>query len=464
MSAIMAAGMNVKRQAGRRPKQFKLGLPAFLWAAWLGVVSGIAAAILRLVFRALQWMFTQHTGMLPDAAATLPSWRKLLTPVAGALLATAILALRKARAQRLGRKPQPFIEYVSAIRLGHGRIPLIPNLWRTGSSALSVSSGAAIGREGSMIQFAAAVTSATARALCERWPRMERLPASLGVACGVAGGVATAYSAPMAGIFFAAEVALGGLRWRELLPLLCASGAGWLTSRLILGPGPLYALHPELHYTWAEVLLLAMVAVALGALGPLYQRLVRSLGAACRLPLPLVWAGGAVGALSLLDARVWGNGDAGLDAALGRAHAGAGGIVAIKALMILLLLRLLATSICVGAGTVGGVFTPTLFAGAALGLAAGRMVHTGQPVVFAVLGMACLIAAATHAPLMSALMAVELTGDWRLLPLLLAGSLIAWQVARRISGEALYALASQEPEEQYFPAPHEPGSAPASKS
>ncbi|HEY4354415.1 MAG TPA: chloride channel protein [Acidobacteriaceae bacterium] len=446
--------MKANLHGEHRRRQFKLGLPEIFWAAWLGLVSGTAAALVRLVFRALQWVFTQHTGMLPDAAATLSPWRKLATPVAGALLAAAVLALRRARAQRLARKPRPFIEYVSAVRLAHGRIPLIPNLWRTGSSAFSVASGAAIGREGSMIQFAAAVTSATARKICERWPSAERFPTSLGVACGVAGGVATAYSAPLAGVFFAAEVALGGLRRYEIVPLLCASCTGWLVSRLILGPGPLYAVHPELHLTPFEFVLLAIVALAMGMLGPLYQRLIRSLRAASKLPMALLWGGLAVGGLSLLDARVWGNGDVGLDAALGRIH-GADGVLAMKGLMILLLLRLVATTICVGTGTVGGVFTPTLFAGAALGLAAGRLMHTQQPIVFAVLGMTCLIAAVTHAPLMATLMAVELTGDWRMLPLLLLGSLIAWQIARRLSKEALYALASEEPAEQHFPAPHE---------
>jgi len=103
----------------------------------------------------------------------------------------------------------------------------------------------------------------------------------------------------------------------------------------------------------------------------------------------------------------------------------------------------------VGTGTVGGVFTPTLFTGGALGaLAAYGLVHLAvpaDPTLFAIAGMSALIAAATHAPLMATFVAVELTGDWRLLPGLLVLDILAWLIARRLSSDALYAIATQTP-------------------
>jgi CIC family chloride channel protein len=154
---------------------------------------------------------------------------------------------------------------------------------------------------------------------------------------------------------------------------------------------------------------------------------------------------------------VWGNGDAGLSAALG--HADIRGLsITASALGLLLLLRLTATTVCVGAGTIGGVFTPTLFTGAALGaLAAYALVHfsvAADPTLFAIAGMSALIAAATHAPLMAAFVSVELTGDWRLLPALLALDTLAWLVARKLSPDALYAIASQTPVHKGLEAPH----------
>jgi CIC family chloride channel protein len=73
--------------------------------------------------------------------------------------------------------------------------------------------------------------------------------------------------------------------------------------------------------------------------------------------------------------------------------------------------RLVATTFCVGTGTVGEVFTPTLFVGGAFGLAAGHLAHNPEPSILAICGMGLLMAAVTHAPVMAALMAVELTGQ-----------------------------------------------------
>lgn len=422
----------------------------------LGAVSGLAAAMLRLGFRGLSWCFTHNAISLPLAAASLPPVQRFLTPILGALFAILVLVVRRKNARRLGREPRHYVEYVEAVRREHGHIPLVPNLWRTASAAFSVATGAAVGREGSMIQFAAAVTS---------WfqERMRKLRLAhwlprpgLAVACGVAAGVTTAYMAPVGGVFFAAEIVLGEFRFDQLSLLSLSAAAGWGVSIALLGPGPLYPTHVPLRLTWA-LCLLPLFALAMGAFGPLYQRIIRSLRTARRLPFALAVASAVVGVLSLFDPRVWGNGDAGLSAALG--HAVVPGLsIAASSLGVLLIFRMLATTLCVGAGTVGGVFTPTLFTGGALGALAGcALVHFAVPVnpaLFAIAGMSALIAAATHAPLMAAFVTVELTGDWRLLPGLLVLNTIAWMLARRLSSDALYAIATQTPVAQGHPPPH----------
>jgi CIC family chloride channel protein len=265
--------------------------------------------------------------------------------------------------------------------------------------------------------------------------------------------------APVGGIFFAAEIVLGQFCLDQLPQLALAAFAGWGVSIALLGPGPLYAtlvVLPRL-LTLQSLVLLPLLALAIGAFGPVYQHLLRSLRSARRLPLALAMAGALMGGLSLIDPRVWGNGDAGLSAALG--HADIRGLsISASALGLLLLLRLLATTVCVGAGTIGGVFTPTLFTGGALGaLAAYGLVHfavPADPTLFAIAGMSALIAAATHAPVMAAFVTVELTGDWRLLPAVLLLDVIAWLVARQLSSDALYAIASQTPVHKGLTPPH----------
>src|SRR5579875_2026657 len=198
-------------------------LPA---AVVLGAVSGFAASLLRLGFRGLEWFFTHSSASLPLAAASLSPARRFITPVLGALFAMLVLYVRRKNARRLGREPRHYVEYVEAVRREHGHIPLVPSLWRTGSAAFSVATGAAVGREGSMIQFAAAVTSWLQERLRNMSIRRLLPDPALAVACGVAGGVTTAYMAPVAGMFFAAEIVLGQFCADQLVQLAAAAFAG----------------------------------------------------------------------------------------------------------------------------------------------------------------------------------------------------------------------------------------------
>jgi chloride channel protein, CIC family len=397
------------------------------WAMVLGAASGTACVAVRLFFRLLQWVFVQQTGMLPIAAATLSPTRRVLTPIIGAAFATLVVWMMRRSAPDLH-----FEEYVEAVRLRNGRIPLLSTVWRTASSAFSVASGAAIGREGSMIQFAAAISSW----IGERSP-LQNLSLSRQVAYGAAAAVAAAYQAPVAGVFFAIEIVLGEWAWNDIPQLFLASSTGYLMSRLLLGAGPLFPVRGSLPMTQGLLWILPL-ALVLGASGPAYQKLLHFSRAAKRLPFALLWSGLAVGILALIEPKVWGNGDAALL-----------GILQDKTMLLgivsVLVCRLIATAFCVGTGTVGGVFTPTLFAGAALGLAAGHLLQAPEPSILAICGMGLLMAAVTHAPFMAALMAVELTGQWHLLPIILPCSLLASFMARTISRESLYAIASPEP-------------------
>jgi CIC family chloride channel protein len=397
------------------------------WAALLGAVSGSACVAIRLFFRLLQWMFVQQTGMLPVAAAALTPGRRILTPIIGAALATLVVWVMRGSTSGLY-----FEEYVEAVRLKNGQIPFLATAWRTASSAFSVATGAAIGREGSMIQFAAAITSWVGK----RTP-VRNLSLARQVAYGAAAAVAAAYQAPIAGVFFAAEIVLGEWAWSDASPLLLASASGWIVSRLVLSAGPLFPVAGRLLVT-PDLLWVLPLAVFLGAFGPAYQKLLRLSRAASRLPLALLWSGVAIGLLALIAPEVWGNGDAALIGILQNR-------TTLLGVIGLLACRVAATTFCVGTGTVGGVFTPTLFAGAAIGLAAGHLVHFPEPVILAICGMGLLLAAATHAPLMAALMAVELTGQWHLLPVVIPCNLLACLVARTISRDSLYAIASPEP-------------------
>jgi CIC family chloride channel protein len=177
----------------------------------------------------------------------------------------------------------------------------------------------------------------------------------------------------------------GGSGIRDPFPFLISAIVGSLTSRYILGSGPFFAVHVHLGINIHHVLLALLMAALIAAFGPAYELLLRILRSTARWPLPLFWSGALVGLLSLHSTAVWGNSDAALIGIMQASPAA-------STLLSILALRLSATTFCVGTGTVGGVFTPTLFAGGAIGLLAVHLIHVSDPLLFAIVGMGCLLA------------------------------------------------------------------------
>ncbi len=323
------------------------------WAVVLGAASGSAFVAVRLFFRLLHLVFVQQTGMLPIAAATLPPARRVLTPILGAAFATVVVWLmqRSAPDLRLKNKWKPFVSEMADRFSFDGMANRFLRL--LGGRRRGDRTG------GSMIQFAAAISSWVG----ERSP-LRNLSLSRKVAYGAAAAVAAAYQAPIAGVFFATEILLGEWAWNDAPQLLLASSTGWLVSHLLLGAGPLFAVRASLPITH-DLLWVVLLALVLGAVGPVYQKLIHLSRAAKRLPFALLWSGLSVGVLALIEPRVWGNGDSTLLGILQNK-------MMLFGIVSLFTCRGVATTFCVGTGTVGGVFTPTLFAGAALGLATGH--------------------------------------------------------------------------------------------
>jgi chloride channel protein, CIC family len=407
-------------------------------AAITGIGCGLVCVGLRFILWFLQWLITGHSGLLAAAASHLPLWRRASTPVLGALAATLIV---KAGATFSAQKK--FVDYVDAVQLHNGRISFVCTFWKTASSALSIASGAAIGREGSMIQFAAAVTSAWGGRWRPRGISLERL-----VAFGSAAAVASVYQAPLAGAFFALEIVLGiGVLKRssihEFPALLISAVAGSLISHHLLGHGPLFPVGESVRFHLIDCAPVWIIAIAIGVLGPAYLHVMKGARFLRRWPLAMLWSGAVVGLVSCFQPEVWGNGDSGVLAVMSNK-------LTMEAAGSLLVLRLIATAACVGSGVAGGVFTPTVFAGSILGLLCGHFLRLllpsiSAPVSYAVVGIACLLTSVTHAPWMASFMTVELTGTPEWLPVVLFGSLTSSQVAKTIRSRSLYTAATPEP-------------------
>ena len=265
------------------------------------------------------------------------------------------------------------------------------------------------------------------------------------VACGAAGGIASAYNAPIGGALFVAEIVLGTLAMESFGPLVFSSVVATLTVRQFLGSNPLYEIphtSVQISSNWEMLPLLALGLLA-GLFGPWFLRGLRwSERAFAATALPtyarLALGGLAVGALAVLAPEVVGNGYSVVGDLL------RGGLLW-KSVLLILTLKLVATAATFGSGAVGGVFTPTIFVGASLGCLFGQGVdalwpgHT-QPVlsVFTLVGMGALLAATTHAPIMAIIMLFEMTLDYDIIMPLMLACVVAHYVATAIEPASIY--------------------------
>jgi CIC family chloride channel protein len=408
------------------------------WAALVGVCGALASVAFREGLRLLELLFTGQATSLERAASGMVWWQRVLLPFCGAVLAGFVLRF----AGKVLASPRA-VDYMEAVRVGDGNISVRATLANSVSSLLSISSGGSIGREGPMVQLAAMLGSRIGRFARAPIPRLRLM-----VACGGAAGIAAAYNAPISGALFVSEIILGGTAMESFAPLVVSSVVASATVHRFLGYTPVYDV-PKVQFAsnW-ELIFYVVLGVVLGHLAPPFLAsldFAKSRFVRLRLPLPLqLGLGGLlVGVISVAAPEVWGNGFGAVGNILNAHLIG-------WALLAVLLAKLLATAATVGSGAVGGVFTPTLFLGCAIGALFGGVVHallpgvTSVPAAYALVGMGGFLAATTHAPLTSILMLFEMTLDYDMvLPLMLACVTAHYTAKVYRRGESIYHAALQ---------------------
>jgi CIC family chloride channel protein len=385
------------------------------WAALVGVCGALASVAFRESIRLLEMVFTGQTSGLVHGASNLVWWHRAFVPVIGGALAGWVLYILGSRFISL-----KVADYMEAVLVGDGRISLRGTLLRSASSLLTIGSGGSIGREGSMVQLSAMIASRLGQLVRAPVPRLRLL-----VACGGAAGIAAAYNAPISGALFISEIVLGSLAMDTFGPLVVASVISDATIHRFLGYGPVFNVpHVQFASNW-ELGFYVVLGVLLGHLAPPFLGLIDfTKGRFVRLGLPLYWqlalGGVCVGIISIYFPQVWGNGYSVIGNIL------QGNLLGVT-LLLVLVAKIFATSATVGSGAVGGVLTPTLFIGCAVGALVGGVLHDLMPTIvsvpaaYALIGMGSFLSATTLAPLTSILLIFEMTGDYEIvLPLMLA--------------------------------------------
>lgn len=307
------------------------------------------------------------------------------------------------------------------------------------ASATCIGFGGSCGREGPIVQIGATIAS-----LCGQFLRAPAQVVRTLVACGAAAGISATFNAPIGGVFFASEVILGDFAPRSFAAIVVASVVAAVIGRASFGSAPSFTATEFYLVSPGELVLYALLGVlaafwAAGFVKLLYWFEDRF--EQLRWP---AWAKaaigfGLVGAIGLRFPQIFGVGYNAVQAVLD-AH-----VAAPHALM-LAVLKPLATSLTLAAGGSGGVFAPSLFTGAMLGDAFGRVVHdlfpawTATSGAYGLVGMAALFAAASEAPITAIMIVFEMSDDYTIILPLMICAVIATIIGRWLIRGTIYEL------------------------
>jgi len=393
---------------------------SLLVLALLAFVVGGASGLLGAIFRLMLERSDRFRGVVIDWAHD--------NEIAGLALVIAICAIATGLAARLVRKFAPGakgsgIPDVEAVLHDEQPPPpliLIPVKFLGG--VLSMGTGLALGREGPTVQMGASIGHFFATASRRNQDDVKAL-----LAAGAGAGLATAFSAPVAGAVFVLEELVRRFDTRITIATLCASGSAIALARLLLGNGPDFHLAPLPYSGFATVPIFLVVGTITGLLGVAYNHaLLRALAAADRLgrwlsvDMRAAIVGAAVGLLAWFGPGLVGGGDAITQRTLSEGDT-------VMVVCGVFLVRFGLGPLSYAAGTPGGLFAPMLVLGAQSGLALGTLVCrwfpylAERPAAFAVVGMAAFFTAVVRAPVTGIVLVTEMTGCFTLLlPMLLA--------------------------------------------
>ncbi|MDP9203210.1 MAG: chloride channel protein [Gemmatimonadota bacterium] len=404
------------------------------------------ALLLSLVIGALVGLVVVAFILLTGRLATLmypaggSGWRRILVPTLGALV-TGYLLFKYFPLARGSGIPQTR----AALFIHDGRISLRSVVGKFLCCTISLASGIPLGREGPAVYIGSGLASVIARRL-----GMSRAQVRSLVPVGGAAALTAAFNTPIAAVLFSLEAIMGDLHAPVLGSVVLASATSWMVLHLVLGDSPLFHV-PDYHLVSPGELGVYVVLGIVGGLSSVaFVKLVLWLRARfARLSRAPVWmqpvAGGlTVGLFGYFMPQVLGVGYDQVERVLN-------GDVILKAVVILAVLKIIATSVAYASGNAGGIFGPSLFIGSMVGASVGAVAHllfpgsTAGPGAYALVGMGTAFAGIIRTPLTSVIMIFEVSRDYTIIVPLMISNLTAFYISRKLQKEPIYeALARQD--------------------
>ncbi|MDR3606138.1 MAG: chloride channel protein [Oligoflexia bacterium] len=417
-----------------RLSKVTLGHEMLFFAGLVGLASGFAAI-------GFYWLldYSTHAFLIarPQGVSVLSGTAIVLFPALGGLLCGLLLFYFAPDAS--GGVP----EVIDAFHNREGVIRKRVWVMKSIASSLCVGSGGSAGREGPVVQIGASVGSTLARIFMIPQSRARLL-----TACGAAGGISAVFNAPIAGVFFAAEIVMGEFEMSDMTLLFTSSAMACAISRTFLKNNAAFDVPTyELHSGW-ELGLQILLGVLCAVVGKAFiASLHKSEMTFARLKIHPVLkpalGGLLVGIIGLLVPEVFGTSSEVLE-----------NIFNSPAIPVWLLTwmaaKIIATSLTLGSGGSGGDLMPSLFIGGALGATLGSFVHSAFPALtmapgaYGLIGAAALFSAIAQAPMTSIILGFEMGNNYELiLPLMVACSISA-VISRHIHEGSIYTIKLKE--------------------
>ena len=375
----------------------------------VGLFAGGAVIIFRETANWIQWAYyNTETDRFYWIAQELPWWMLLSVPTIGGLLVGVLVHWTLP-----DRRPQGISDVVEAYARKAGSMSSRTGLAAALASAASIGCGASVGREGPAVHLGASLAGWVTRKL-----HLSRSLSRTVLGCGVSAAVAASFNAPLAGALFASEVIVGHYSLRSFAPIVISSVAGTVLTRQWFGDYPAFFVSETLFASLWEFPAFVLLGVVSAVTALILMNGVRlASNVAKKLPGPAWYrpaiAGFCVGAIALVFPQVLGVGYGATESAM-LMHFGFWTLVGIG------LAKIVATSMCLGFGFAGGIFSPALVVGAMVGTSYGMIATqmfpdlSSGPDAYALVGMGAVAAAVLGAPISTTLIVFELTGDYAL--------------------------------------------------
>ncbi len=416
-----------------------------LMALLVGIGAGLGAVFFRYLINAVEWV---GYSWIPQVLAPLGKFYIVLVPALGGMIVGPLVYFFAREAKGHGVP-----EVMEAVALKGGRIRPRVAIVKSLASALSIGSGGSVGREGPIVQIGSALGSSLGQLLRMSEERVRNL-----VACGAAAGIAATFNAPIAGVIFALEVILGEFTIQSFSTVVISSVSASVIGRVVFGniPGFIIPVEYGVSSLW-EYLFYPLLGVLAALFGVVYTRTIYwaedQFDRWKKMP---EWGKPAIGGVALglfafaypaLTGVTWHDYPHIYNVGYDIIELALANQLLLGTAITLMFAKLIATSLTLGSGGSGGVFAPSLFIGAMLGVSFELLLKLVFPDIvapegaYALVGMAAMFAASAHAPITAVLILFELTGDYRLILPLMLTVVVATLLSRHLlRGESIYTL------------------------